>query len=103
MKFLSFLLAFTLFTLAMSPCSDGQNINDHQTENTNHNHKEDLDDSCPATCICSCCGTSITLESATTFELLFYSKISTQFISTYQSTYRFDFQATIWQPPQLIS
>ncbi len=28
----------------------------------NHNHQEDSDDSCPATCIFACCGMSITYE-----------------------------------------
>ncbi|MDB4715394.1 hypothetical protein OAF23_04695, partial [Flavobacteriaceae bacterium] len=64
MKFLSFILAITIFSLSVQPCSDGQNFEgQHQEELiVDHNHQDDSDDSCPVTCICNCCGMSITYE-----------------------------------------
>lgn len=105
MRFLSVILAITIFVLSAKPCSDGSNTEDqYQDEiSVNHNHQEDSDDSCPVTCICSCCGMSITYEPLATFEFKEYHKISTELISTYQSNYRFDFLSNIWQPPQVIS
>ncbi|MUU77501.1 hypothetical protein GN138_03515 [Winogradskyella sp. HL2-2] len=105
MKFLAFILAITMLALSAMPCSDGQNLEDQQHEeiSAEHNHQKDSDDSCPITCICNCCGISITYEPLATFELLNFHKISTQLISTYQSNYRFDFHSNIWQPPQVIS
>ncbi len=91
--------------LSATPCSDGLNQEDLNQEEigVNHNHQEDSDDSCPLTCICNCCGMSITYESLATFELLTFNRISTKLVSTYQSNYRFDFQSNIWQPPKVIS
>ena len=103
MKFLAFILAITFLALSAMPCSDGQNIENqkHEDISAEHNHQEDSDDSCPATCICNCCGMSITYEPLATFELLNFNKISTRLLSTYQSGYRFDFHSNIWQPPQV--
>lgn len=105
MKFLAFILAITIFALSAKPCSDGQNIEDqHQDEiSVNHNHQEDSDDSCPVTCICNCCGMTITYEPIKTFNLKLNSEISSELISTYQPIYRFNFLSNIWQPPQVIS
>ena len=105
MKFLTVILSLTILFLSATPCSDGQNTEDqHQDEiSANHSHQEDSDDSCPVTCICNCCGISMTYESLATFELLNFQNISTQLVSTYQSIYRFDFHSNIWQPPQVIS
>lgn len=102
---MTIILSLLILILSLKPCSDGQNIEDqHQDEiSVNHNHQEDSDDSCPFTCICNCCGMSITHEPLTTIELLNFHKVFTQLISTYQSNYRFDFHSSIWQPPQVIS
>ncbi len=91
--------------LSAKPCSDGQNIEDkHQDEiSVNHNHQEDSDDSCPVTCICNCCGMTITYVPIKTFDLKLNIEISTELISTYQSIYRYNFLSNIWQPPQVIS
>ena len=105
MKFLSIILGLTIFALSAMPCSDGQNKEDqHQDEiSVNHNHQEDSDDSCPITCICNCCGMSITYEPIKTFDLKLNIEISSELISTYQPIYRFNFLSNIWQPPQVIS
>ncbi|NNF85102.1 MAG: hypothetical protein HKM26_01020 [Winogradskyella sp.] len=105
MKFLAHILAITILTLSVLPCSDGQNIEDQQLEeiSVEHNHQEDSDDSCPVTCICNCCGISITYEPLATFDLLDYNKISTAVITSYRSIYRFNFLSNIWHPPQVIS
>ena len=105
MRFITIILSLTILFLSTRPCSDGQNTKDqHQEEwSTYHNHQQDSDDSCPVTCICDCCGTSITYEPLVKFSLIEYYKISTELISAYQPIYRFDFHSNIWQPPQLIS
>lgn len=105
MKFMTIILSLIILFLSTIPCSDGQNFEDqeHKEMSVDHNHQEDSDDTCPITCICNCCGISITYEPMATFELLHLHKISTQLISTYQSNYRFDFHSNIWQPPQVIS
>jgi hypothetical protein len=89
--------------LSAKPCSDGQNREDQYKDDisVNHNHQEDSDDSCPVTCICNCCGMSITYEPLATFNLVDFYKISTEVFSSYQSIYRFDFHSNIWQPPQV--
>ncbi len=89
--------------LSAKPCSDGNNSEDYYKDeiSVNHNHQEDSDDSCPATCICNCCGTSITYEPIKIDIGIL--EISTVVFSTYRSNYRFDFLSGIWQPPQLIS
>jgi hypothetical protein len=105
MKNFSTILAVLFLILAVTPCSDGTNKEDlHLDElSSNHDHGPDNDDSCPSTCICNCCGMSITYQAIETYELKIYPKISTQVIATYQPIYRFDFLYNIWQPPQLIS
>ena len=105
MKFVTIILSLIILLLSTKPCSDGQNIEDqHQDDiSVNHNHQEDSDDSCPVTCICNCCGMSITYEPIKTFNLKLNIEISTELISTYQPIYRFNFLSNIWQPPQVIS
>ena len=105
MKFVTIILSLIILLLSAKPCSDGQNIEDqHQDEiGVNHNHQEDSDDSCPVTCICNCCGMSITYEPIKTFNLKLNIEISTELISTYQPIYRFNFLSNILQPPQVIS
>lgn len=105
MKNIALLLSLLFLYLSVIPCSDGTNSEDlHQSEiDINHNHQEDSDDSCPITCLCNCCGISITCVPIAKYELRFNSQISTNLISTYQSIYRFDFLFKIWQPPQVIS
>lgn len=103
-KFTTIILSFLILFLSVKPCSDGQNIEDKQPDeiSMNHNHQKDSDDSCPLTCICNCCGMSITYESIKIYSLVSYPKISTELISTYQPIYRFIFKSYIWQPPQVI-
>lgn len=105
MKFVTIILSLIILLLSAKPCSDGQNIEDqHQDDiSVNHNHQEDSDDSCPVTCICNCCGMTITYEPIKTFDLKLNIEISTELISTYQPIYRFNFLSNIWQPPQVIS
>ena len=105
MKFVTIILSLIILLLSVKLCSDGQNKEDqHQDEmSIEHNHSEDSDDSCPVTCICNCCGMSITYEPLAKYEVKFYTKISTQIITTYEPFYMFDFLSNIWQPPQVIS
>ena len=105
MKFVTIILSLIILLLSAKPCSDGQNIEDqHQDEiSLNHNHQEDSDDSCPVTCICNCCGMTITYEPIKTFDLKLNIEISTELISTYQPIYGFNFLSNIWHPPQVIS
>lgn len=105
MKFVTVILSLIILLLSAKPCSDGQNIEDqHQDEiSVNHNHQEDSDDSCPVTCICNCCGMTITYEPIKTFDLKLNIEISTELISTYQPIYGFNFLSNIWHPPQVIS
>ncbi|MFD2727361.1 DUF6660 family protein [Hyunsoonleella rubra] len=105
MKSLSLILAITIFALSAMPCSDGQNLEDEQHEeiSVQHNHQEDTDDSCPVTCICNCCGMSITYEPLVSYDFILQLTISTELIFTYQPIYRFDLHSNIWQPPQVIS
>ena len=105
MKFITIILSLIILLLSAKPCSDGQNIEDqHQDEiSVNHNHQEDSDDSCPVTCICNCCGMSITYEPIKSFDLKLNIEISSELISIYQPIYRFNFLSNIWQPPQVIS
>ena len=105
MKFLSTILALLIFALSAKPCSDGLNLEDQYEEalSVEHNHQEDSDDSCPITCICNCCGMSITYAPLATFEFIVYTKISKELIASYQPIYRFNFLSNIWQPPQVIS
>ena len=103
MKFATIILSLIVLFLSVKPCSDGQNLEDQNPEeiSASHNHQEDSDDSCPVTCICNCCGMSITYEPFGTFNLIIDAKISTELFSSYQSIYRFDFHSNIWQPPQV--
>ena len=105
MKFITIILSLIILLLSAKPCSDGQNLEDqHQDEiSVNHNHQEDSDDSCPVTCICNCCGMTITYEPIKTFDLKLNVEISTELISTYQPIYGFNFLSNIWHPPQVIS
>ena len=91
--------------LSAKPCSDGQNFEDQQQDKISmeHSHQEDSDDSCPVTCICNCCGMSITYEPLKVYSLINYHDISNELISTYQPIYRFNFLSNIWQPPQVVS
>jgi hypothetical protein len=105
MKGITIIVSLIILVLSIKPCSDGNNAEDqHQDEiSIDHNHQDDSDDSCPITCLCNCCGMTITYQPVIIFNLDFIPKISTTVFSTYQSIYRFDYQSNIWQPPQLIS
>jgi len=100
-KFVTIILSLIILLLSAKPCSDGQNIEDQQHQDDNH--QEDSDDSCPVTCICNCCGMTITYEPIKKFDFKLNIEISTELISTYQPIYRFNFLSNIWQPPQVIS
>lgn len=105
MKGITVILSLIILVLSIKPCSDGSNAEDkhHGEISANHNHQNDNDDSCPITCICNCCGMTITYQPILTFDLKLNIKISTADFSNYQSNYRFDLHYNIWQPPQLIS
>ena len=105
MKFVTIILSLIILILSIKPCSDGNNAEDlHKDEiSAHHNHQNDSDDSCPITCICNCCGMTIAYEPIKTISLNINIKISTSLVSTYQSSYIFDFHSNLWQPPQLIS
>ncbi|MEX0314953.1 MAG: DUF6660 family protein [Allomuricauda sp.] len=105
MKNIAVILSLFFVFLSVKPCSDGTNSEDlHRSEiNSNHNHQEDSDDSCPVTCACDCCGMSIPYEPLKVYGLTNCKSISTESISTYQPIYRFNFLSNIWQPPQVIS
>lgn len=105
MKFLAIILSLLILLLSAKSCSDGQNFEDLQQDKVSieHNHQKDSNDSCPVVCVCSCCGMSITYQPLATFKITNYIKVSKQYISTYQSIYRFNFHTNIWQPPKLIS
>ncbi len=104
MKGITFILSILMLSLSLKPCSDGNNSEDHATDeiSINHDHQEDSDDSCPIMCICNCCGMSITYERVESITLNTHSEISTLLFSTYQSNYRFDFLSGIWHPPKWI-
>ena len=105
MKFMTIILSLLILILSLKPCSDGQNIEDQYKDeiSANHNHQEDSDDSCPVTCICNCCGMTITYEPVLIFDLKLNIDISTIEFSSYQSNYLFDFHSNIWQPLQMIN
>lgn len=104
MKGITIILSLIILVLSTKPCSDGNNAEDNHADeiSLSHNHQEDSDDECPVTCICDCCGMSITYQPLTTINLNQHIKISTELFITYQTNYRFDFPSNIWQPPQLI-
>ena len=105
MKGITIILSLILLFLSIKPCSDRNNTGDQNQDelSVNHNHQNDSDDSCPVTCICDCCGMSITSEPLMSFKFEVITEIPTAVFSSYQSTYRFDFNSNIWQPPQLTS
>lgn len=105
MKGITIILSLILLGLSITPCSDGYNAEDQSQGDlsANHSHKNDSDDSCPVTCVCNCCGMTITYQPIEIFRLKPRIIIATTTISIYKSNYRFDFHSTIWQPPQLIS
>lgn len=87
------------------PCSDGDVIED-QCRNEicdDQDHHDDNEDSCAITCICYCCGVTITYQPAQMLDLDLDINISTTLFSTYQSVYRFGFLSSIWEPPKTIS
>lgn len=102
MKYFTIIISLLILVLSIKPCSYGNNTEDQHNDeiSANHNHQEDSDDSCPITCICNCCGMTITYEPIQKFELNINIKIPTTVFTTYQSNYRFDFLSNIWQPPQ---
>jgi len=104
MKGVTLILSILILLLSLKPCSDGNNAEDQIADeiSVNHDHGQDNDDTCPVTCICICCGMSITYELLDPFTLQLNTEISTLVFSEYASDYRFDFLANIWQPPQLI-
>ena len=105
MKFITIILSLLILVLSIKPCSDGNNTEDQQQDeiSDNHNHQNDSDDTCPITCICNCCGITITYQPIIKFDLDLNNQISTEILSVYQSIYRFNFHSNIWKPPQLIS
>jgi hypothetical protein len=105
MKFITIILSLLILVLSIKPCSDGNNTEDQQQDeiSDNHNHQNDSDDTCPITCICNCCGITITYQPILKFDLDLNNQISTEILSVYQSIYRFNFHSNIWQPPQFIS
>ncbi|WP_046759184.1 DUF6660 family protein [Kordia jejudonensis] len=105
MKSISFILGFLILALALKPCADGYNA-EHENDveiSMEHSHQNDHDDSCAMLCVCNCCGTLIVHQEPPTFALQSKIKISTQLNSHYESHYRFNILAAIWQPPQVSS
>ena len=104
-KFITIILSLLILVLSIKPCYDGNNTEDQQQDeiSDNHNHQNDSDDTCPITCICNCCGITITYQPILKFDLDLNNQISTEILSVYQSIYRFNFHSNIWQPPQFIS
>ena len=105
MKVIAIILALLLFSPPAVPCSDEHPAEDLCQNETgdHHNHQDENEDSCAMTCICSCCGTTITYQPIPNFNLELNADISSSLFSTYQSIYRFGFLANIWQPPKVIS
>ncbi|WP_415376382.1 DUF6660 family protein [Patiriisocius sp. Uisw_017] len=105
MKPTAFILSLIILLLSLTPCSDGFNEADEHKDalSANHDHQQDADDSCPITCVCNCCGVSIIYQPIVQYSLNTRHEIPTLASSRYQSNYRFDFNNSIWQPPQIIS
>lgn len=104
MKGLAFIVSIFMLLISLNPCSDGNNTEDKLVDELSiaHDHQDDTDDSCLTTCICSCCGTSISYGPTPPFSVKEYPEIIITPLYEYQSNYRFDFHSNIWQPPQLI-
>lgn len=105
MKGVAIILSLLMLLLSIKPCSDGLNAEQQEdiSIELDHSHSNDTEDSCPTTCMCSCCGTSITFEVIQTRDIFSKEIISTLVFSEYNSDYRFDFHSNIWQPPRFIS
>jgi hypothetical protein len=101
MKNLSFILAILMLALALKPCADG--FCDETDTCEDHHQEAPQNDSCALLCVCNCCGVLVLHQELPTFTLHSKLKITTKINAHYESHYRFDILATIWQPPQYIS
>ncbi len=94
------LFAFYFAALAFTPCSDKEDCNEVNHEQTaqNQNH-EHQDEACTPFCVCSCCATHVV---NTTFQNQFV--IASIEVSSYREIPTSKVQGAvlpIWQPPQL--
>ena len=107
MKLISYILSIYMLVLALVPCSDGIDFIhgncDSSTEiaDNSHNHSDhDHQDLCTPFCTCTCCGSMFTMPTTLDYSDC-HSKISTECIHNYQSSYSFDYSKGVWHPPAL--
>ena len=92
-----------MLLLAVKPCSDGINSEhlDGISIELEHDHSTDSDDNCPTTCVCKCCGATITFVPAKRIVVPTDPLISTVVFCNYPVNYLFEYQSNIWQPPRM--
>ncbi|MBK8503564.1 MAG: hypothetical protein IPL46_15935 [Saprospiraceae bacterium] len=101
MKFVSFIFSILIFSLAITPCTDGETCNeDIEASAQSHDHSEDQNDACTPFCTCHCCGASISIGQVKHLmvkgDILHFA-----YDFHYESGYSFDHQDHIWQPPKV--
>lgn len=101
MKLIAFILSIFIFTLSVTPCSDGKTCDDiNNAEMPHHDHSEDKKDDCSPFCVCTCCGSSF-LESEIETKPILSKAPFFKFDFHYSFSYFFSYNDKIWHPPTL--
>ncbi|SEB47283.1 hypothetical protein SAMN04489761_0920 [Tenacibaculum sp. MAR_2009_124] len=98
-------MSLLILVLSTSECSDTLFFeNQIQSKiDVNHEHEEENHDTCPITCICSCCGMTIAFQEVLLLNLNITTEEPSSLVASYLSIYNFDSLFNIWQPPKNIS
>lgn len=99
-KIISFILSIYILGLGLSPCTDNVQGCNHEHElPSGHDHHDDSKDTCTPFCVCSCCGTFISIpEDGFTFVQP-SNEILTEINNYYSSSYSFVYNGGVWHPP----
>ena len=105
MKILSVILTFLILSLSTRECY-GLQFSDnlhHIEKDCGNNHDKSSHDDCSFSCICYCCGKTISFHEIAKLNVVIATEIPSLLVAVYQTTYKFDNLFNIWQPPKVNS
>ena len=104
MKFIAFILSFTMLYMYFLPCGDFQecNVKTEEKISITDNHQQHNHDAeaCTPFCVCSCCAASASFTPFAKAQATHVAFQSTKY-SLFDVAFNSEVFSSIWQPPQL--
>ncbi|MCK6541163.1 hypothetical protein L6Q79_00615 [bacterium] len=104
-KILTLIFSFYLLALAVMPCSDKDDCKYHGSEQstfatTDHSDHDSDTENCSPSCMCACCGQSMTNIFYPT-ALYNLTPFASQDFLVYNASFVSEVYLSIWQPPKI--